>query len=217
MKGGAEVARLLLGDLWASDQPLRRKLQGSAHMLGSSAFIGVFLLCLTVPFLPPLMRWGPGWFGPAIAVPGLLLQVSLVILSVAYLSTCLRRGTRPLGSFVRFLRCFPVLLSVSAGMSLHNGIAVIEGWAGRRSPFVRTPKVGEGGAGLAAYAPVPVPPVVWAELGLALWCGLGALLAMVLASWVSAAFLASQAIGFAVFAGTTLTDARADTAPMAAL
>jgi hypothetical protein len=26
------------------------------------------------------------------------------------------------------------------GMSLHNGIAVMEGWMGKKTPFIRTPK-----------------------------------------------------------------------------
>ena len=40
-------------------------------------------------------------------------------------------------------------LSLSAGMSVHDSLAVIEGWIGRKSPFVRTPKVGDEGE---AYA-----------------------------------------------------------------
>ncbi|HET9487217.1 MAG TPA: histidine kinase, partial [Chryseosolibacter sp.] len=35
---------------------------------------------------------------------------------------------------------FPAFLIVSMGLSLHNGLAVIEGWLGIKSPFVRTPK-----------------------------------------------------------------------------
>jgi hypothetical protein len=33
-----------------------------------------------------------------------------------------------------------MLLSVFLGLSIHNGIAVFEGFAGKKSPFVRTPK-----------------------------------------------------------------------------
>jgi len=35
---------------------------------------------------------------------------------------------------------FPFFISVSMGMSLHNGIAVLEGLVGKKSPFIRTPK-----------------------------------------------------------------------------
>lgn len=43
---------------------------------------------------------------------------------------------------LRFLWTFPLFLSVSMGLSLHNAIAVLEGYAGRRTPFLRTPKLG---------------------------------------------------------------------------
>lgn len=33
-----------------------------------------------------------------------------------------------------------MFLSVSMGLSFHNAIAVIEGYLGKKSPFVRTPK-----------------------------------------------------------------------------
>ena len=40
----------------------------------------------------------------------------------------------------QFIWKFPLFLAVSMGMSLHNGIAVMEGYLGKKSPFVRTPK-----------------------------------------------------------------------------
>jgi hypothetical protein len=40
----------------------------------------------------------------------------------------------------KFIILLPAFLIVSMGLSLHNGLAVIEGWLGIRSPFVRTPK-----------------------------------------------------------------------------
>ncbi|MBZ0206222.1 MAG: glycosyltransferase family 2 protein [Flavobacteriales bacterium] len=50
---------------------------------------------------------------------------------------------------LRFLWTFPLFLSVSMGLSLHNAIAVLEGYAGRRTPFLRTPKLGGSGGGQA--------------------------------------------------------------------
>ena len=35
---------------------------------------------------------------------------------------------------------FPMFLSVTMGLSLHNAVAVIEGLTGKKSAFVRTPK-----------------------------------------------------------------------------
>lgn len=40
----------------------------------------------------------------------------------------------------RFIVMFPLFLSSSMGLSLHNSIAVIQGYRGKKSAFVRTPK-----------------------------------------------------------------------------
>ena len=40
----------------------------------------------------------------------------------------------------KFVFLFPVFLALSMGLSLHNTIAVIQGWWGKESPFIRTPK-----------------------------------------------------------------------------
>src|SRR5690606_11491001 len=43
-------------------------------------------------------------------------------------------------SLVHFLVSYPLFLALSMGMSLHNSLAVIEGFRGKVSPFGRTPK-----------------------------------------------------------------------------
>jgi len=45
-----------------------------------------------------------------------------------------------LKSIIKFIFIFPVFLSLSMGLSLHNAIAVIQGLKGKKSSFVRTPK-----------------------------------------------------------------------------
>jgi hypothetical protein len=47
----------------------------------------------------------------------------------------------------QFFTHFPMFLVVSMGLSLHNGLAVLEGLVGKKSPFLRTPKfnLGKGG------------------------------------------------------------------------
>ncbi len=42
--------------------------------------------------------------------------------------------------FWRFLGLYPLFLCLSMGLALHNAIAVIQGWWGKKSEFVRTPK-----------------------------------------------------------------------------
>ena len=43
-------------------------------------------------------------------------------------------------SIRKFWKLFPLFLIVSMGLSLHNAIAAIEGFLGKKTPFVRTPK-----------------------------------------------------------------------------
>ncbi|MEL7020261.1 MAG: histidine kinase, partial [Bacteroidota bacterium] len=40
----------------------------------------------------------------------------------------------------KFILLFPIFLALSMGLSLHNTIAVLQGYRGKKSPFVRTPK-----------------------------------------------------------------------------
>ncbi|MEL7123894.1 MAG: hypothetical protein AAFO07_30935 [Bacteroidota bacterium] len=44
-------------------------------------------------------------------------------------------------SIKKFAFRFPMFLAMSMGLSLHNSIAVMEGYRGKKSPFVRTPKL----------------------------------------------------------------------------
>lgn len=43
-------------------------------------------------------------------------------------------------AFGNLIFTFLAFLSISMGLSLHNGIAVVEGYIGRKTPFIRTPK-----------------------------------------------------------------------------
>jgi hypothetical protein len=41
---------------------------------------------------------------------------------------------------LRFAAFFPLFTAMNIGMSLHNTVAVVQGWMGKKSAFVRTPK-----------------------------------------------------------------------------
>jgi hypothetical protein len=45
-----------------------------------------------------------------------------------------------LAGVLDFAFTFPAFLIVSMGLTLHNTIATLEGYAGKKSPFIRTPK-----------------------------------------------------------------------------
>jgi hypothetical protein len=47
---------------------------------------------------------------------------------------------RSCSNVFKFLGTYPLFISVLMGLSLHNSIAVFEGYIGKRTPFVGTPK-----------------------------------------------------------------------------
>lgn len=138
-KGGAEAARKMLKKLWATNFSFIKKIHGSCHLLGSSQFVPVLLTgLLSVPMLyykhkyPEQLTW---FFNFAIiGVTGFI-----GVLVVYYVSQ--HRQYKTFGDkFTNLMVMFPVFMALSMGLSLHNAIAVIEGWLGKKSAFIRTPK-----------------------------------------------------------------------------
>jgi cellulose synthase/poly-beta-1,6-N-acetylglucosamine synthase-like glycosyltransferase len=139
MKGGAEVARKLLVKVWKTPAPLMKKIHASIHLLSSSIFI--FSLLLGTVSLP--IAWfrfsHPVLFKDVDPIL-LLFSVNFVILGFFYFFSLLRREGHFFPALKRFLITFIPFLSFMLGLSLHNSIAVIQGYLGKKTPFIRTPK-----------------------------------------------------------------------------
>ena len=137
MKGGAENARLLSPMVLKGDFPLSTKLHALAHLFNSSIFVAVLMLALaSVALLPYFDR---------LTVDTRVLSFSLLgLLGVAavYFYANVRLLPRPLAprQVLALILYFPVLLTMFLGLSFHNTVAVIEGFLGIKSSFVRTPK-----------------------------------------------------------------------------
>lgn len=206
MKGGAQVARKLLGRIWRSDIPFITKLQCSAHLFGGAAFGAVLLLACTSPLLGPSLEAVPSlaW----VLIPaGIGLNLAMVILFGFYGLMCLRREESAGAAVGRMIWTFPVFMTLAMGLSLHNSLAVLEGWMGRESPFIRTPKRGSEDATGALYRPEPVSPWVMLELGLAglaLW---GLLWALSHGQLILAVFLSAQVLGFGLVSAKSVIPA----------
>ncbi|GAB2784500.1 glycosyltransferase [Rhabdobacter roseus] len=163
-KGAAECARKNLGAVWRDRQlPLATRLHASFHLLNSSVFIATLLIALlSVPMLWLQVPWP--WLG--------LFQVSMVILAVFYWSAYRQKGT-----FGTFVITFPAFITMMLGLSLHNAVAVLEGYLGRKTPFVRTPKFNVTSRTDAwrqsTYHIRRVPPLTWVEWALTGYFALG--------------------------------------------
>lgn len=146
MKGAAECARNLLGRVLRSPKvSVVVKLHAFFHLFSSSTFVLVLALAvLSVPVLYIRSRH-PEWALAYYLIN--FFQGNLLILILFYgipfwLSSRGRVGEPTAGPFSRakFVWYFPMYSSLMMGLSLHNTIAVLEGFAGRKTPFVRTPK-----------------------------------------------------------------------------
>jgi len=137
MKGGAENARRLAPMILRSGLKPAIKLHALAHLGNSSIFVAVLMLALTsvalLPFLADL-KVDTRFLG--------LSLLGLVGVAAVYFHANIHLLPRPLSlkQVVALIVYFPLLLTMFMGLSFHNAVAVIEGYLGIKSSFVRTPK-----------------------------------------------------------------------------
>jgi cellulose synthase/poly-beta-1,6-N-acetylglucosamine synthase-like glycosyltransferase len=138
-KGAAETAKKnLITLLKTKGIRFSTKLHGVFHLLNSFLFVCIFMVTmLSVPVLYVKHNSDQSQWIYKIAA---ILIVSLSTLGTYYYISQKRLRKEHHKSGFAFIYQFPLFLSVSMGLSLHNAIAVIEGYIGKKSPFVRTPK-----------------------------------------------------------------------------
>ncbi len=135
-KGAAETARKNFGKVWRSRLPIKNKIHAFFHLFNSSVF--VFLLIaslLSVPMLfikqqHPEVAW--------LFHLGIVFLLGFFSITIFYWVATKRFYLE--SARKTFFSLYPRFLIVSMGLSLHNGLAVLEGLIGRKTPFVRTPK-----------------------------------------------------------------------------
>lgn len=137
-KGAAETAKKHVSKVLTGNIPFSTKLHAVFHLLNSAVFICVLVSALlsvpllyikaNTPEIQPLFMFGS------------LLLLSFVALAGFYWTS--RYQVEKTGSkeAFKFIPEFLLFLSVSMGMSLYNSLAVLEGYAGKKTPFIRTPK-----------------------------------------------------------------------------
>lgn len=137
MKGGAENARRMTPIILRSDLNVTTKLHALAHLFNSSIFVAVLMIAVTSVALLPFLG--------SLKIDQRFLSVSLLgLIGVAavFFYANINLLTRPLSvkQILALIGYFPLLLTMSMGLSFHNSVAVIEGYLGIKSSFVRTPK-----------------------------------------------------------------------------
>lgn len=138
-KGAAECTRKNLSKvLLKRDYPLSTKLHAIFHLMNSFLFVCVLSIALlTVPML--LIKESLFEYKYLLGMSAIFL-VGFMLLSYFYWASYSRFKKNKLLALIKFICLFPLFLAMSMGLSLHNAIAVMEGYLGKKSPFIRTPK-----------------------------------------------------------------------------
>lgn len=166
MKGGAETAKKIIPLLWRSKIPIRKKIHGTIHLMGSSVFLLVLLTgLLSIPSVWHIYQSAIPTAYLSVFLTGLLALI--VVYYVGNVANPFYDGVNGIWGFLKFCGLFLVFLSLSMGMSLHNSIAVVHGYWGKRTPFNRTPKfkiVNAGDSFLKSkYLPQKIPTTTYFE------------------------------------------------------
>ena len=139
MKGGAEVFMKMWKRLVKN--PTVRfsdKLHGLAHLFNSSVF--VFILCLSILSLYVLQIKDSFSDLNFVIQFGSFFIISTLFLAYYYWFSYRDKKGKTFTDLIRFTARFFQFLTVSMALSLSNAVAVIEGYLGIKSSFVRTPK-----------------------------------------------------------------------------
>lgn len=129
MKGGAENTRKLLPTILKADLPASIKFHSAMHLMAS----GIFFIILWVGILSVPVLWAMDDLGLKATFMGFCLLGTLAVMSVFYEANVMmcwkEKGVT--NRFWKFVMLFPLFMAVSMGFSLHNSIAVIQGYWGK--------------------------------------------------------------------------------------
>lgn len=114
------------------------KVHAVFHLMNSAVFLCVLgTALLSIPVM--ILKHKEANFELLFTLAGIFI-LSLIMLVIFYWNSFAHIADNTIGRIGKFIILFPLFLSVSMGMSLHNSIAVLQGYSGKRTDFVRTPK-----------------------------------------------------------------------------
>ncbi|MDB4516001.1 glycosyltransferase family 2 protein [Crocinitomicaceae bacterium] len=139
MKGGAECfIKMWKTIITAKGVRLSDRIHGLSHLFNSSVFI--FILLLSLISLPVLHIKDSFSDLNGVLVWAAVFLISTLFLMFYYWHAYRDKTSNLFTSFLRFIVRFFQFLIVSMGLALNNTVAVLEGYLGIKSSFVRTPK-----------------------------------------------------------------------------
>ncbi len=134
-KGAAEVAsKLLFKIIGRKDLSIVTKIHSFFHLANSATYLG--LICTALLTLPVLVIQEKYPQTAKYISFAQYFQISFVFLGI-YFWTSFRQKNN---NFFYFMGFYPRFLAFMMGLSLYNSVGVLQGYLGKKSPFVRTPK-----------------------------------------------------------------------------
>ena len=212
-QGSLQTARKLLPQILASRLPLRVRAEAFFHLTSNLAYpLMAVLSLLMVPVL--FARVSTGLREMALLDIPIFAAATFSVVSFYAFSQSRLLRLQPPGQRVglwRRVRGIPAALAVGIGLSFSNAAAVFAGVAGRRTPFVRTPKYGIAQAGdpwRGKSYRMPTGAIPALEFGLGLVMAGATLYAVVEGVAASAPFLLLFAAGYLYVGGRSLLESR---------
>lgn len=172
-KGAAECSKKNLGALFRSKNlSFFGKIVGAFHLLNSSAYVVIFgFIILSLPLAYFFNINGH------VADPFGILNYTYIttgLLFCVFLAGNLSASENKLETILLFPLLFPLFLMTSMGISLHLMIGVVEGYVGKKSDFVRTPKFNISASTSdwknKSYSNIQFTPILLLELLLLTYC-----------------------------------------------
>jgi cellulose synthase/poly-beta-1,6-N-acetylglucosamine synthase-like glycosyltransferase len=138
-KGGAENFRKMKWKVLKNENiSAKTKVHGLLHLLNSTMFLSI----LTVAILSIPMLYIKNEYAHLKVYFYVMsfFVISTIIFFICYWFMYKKTYGNSVKSFVQYIVMFFTFFSIAMGFSLQNSIAVIEGYIGKRSDFIRTPK-----------------------------------------------------------------------------
>jgi cellulose synthase/poly-beta-1,6-N-acetylglucosamine synthase-like glycosyltransferase len=134
-KGGTEAAIKNLTRVLRSDLSLQKKMHGFFHLTASINYLLIFLASVvSIPLL--FVKTANPQYSPLFHAM-IVFAAGFVAISWFYWTVEQYRSDGPAHIF--FWE-YPLFIMLYMGLAFHNSVGVVEAFAGKQSPFVRTPK-----------------------------------------------------------------------------
>jgi len=135
-KGAAETSKKLLLRVYRQKLPFMTKLHATFHLLNSSVFLFLLIVgILSIPLM--LIKFNHPQLDILFKVANLFL---LGFFSIGFYFWVASKRTPFTNIKESFIKTFFSFMTISMGLSLYNSLAVLEGFIGYKTPFIRTPK-----------------------------------------------------------------------------